>query len=470
MSINDYEPLNILDNNTNSKIYKVRNKNTGEHFVWYTIDCENTSNQLINLQERFITRKELQHPNLLDFYDLIKENATFYLVVKYCKHGSLKDLMDIIYNDNKRFSEEFLCKILYQIAFTIKTIDITTNFDIKHIYFDEDYNVKFFNFDIANNETVKLKSQRISSLGALIFEICTLTKFSKKHFDKELKNCNNLYSKEFLCLLITTIKDSRDLKKNIDKVMCNSTLLLKITQWHKYKCFLKIDQPKCSKSNENIEDIYALQIEKLKEKEISLQQKEKMLKEMEHKLSIREKKVTSMEKLLRDNIKQAEETKNCNCSSRGPIKENLDSTYISCGDSVVMPTSKKLNVREIIKPATFTRTLSEKRIRFKGHSPLKDIDFNRRRSVRHTRFHKDVYVKTGEWTTCSEDTEKTEKKGTNKKCKQLFPTYENNSNVIVNKNVAKSLQWTEENKKYAFELLRLMNKENKPTDVKHTYL
>ncbi|CAG9855833.1 unnamed protein product [Phyllotreta striolata] len=449
MSLNDYEQVNILGSSNTSTIFKIRHKTSGQFYVWYVIDYETFSNhQLVNIEEKFLIRSEMHHPNLLEFHEVIKEKSCMYLLVKYCKQGSLKDLMCKITNENKRFSEEFLCKIIYQIAFTIKTINLLSNISIKDIYFDDDYNVKFFNFSMDPNEK-KLKSPKISSLGGIIYEACMLTKFNKKTFEKDLKTCD-IYKKDFLTFIQTMLKDNRYLKKNIDKIMCNATVLYKITQWNKHKCFLQINNDKHSEYTENT---YAQQLENLKEKEILLQKKEALLKEKERKLTIKEKQLDELEKQFRDTLKRP---KNCLCSDKIP-KENLDSTY---ADSLIVPTSKKLNVKEIVKPPTFSRTLSEKRIRFKGHSPLKDFNynFNSRRSLKCAKYRKAI----------QQNSDEEYKNNPYKLGKQLFVTCE--KDMKVTSEDVKPLRWTEENKKYAFELLRLMNKENKSSEIKHTDL
>ncbi|XP_056648302.1 serine/threonine-protein kinase Nek2-like isoform X2 [Diorhabda sublineata] len=497
MSVNNYELISILDKDKerSPKCFKVKNKENGEFFAWNIIDPQQFSKQQIAaLEETFQIRKYQKHPNLLGFYDLFQETDTelYYLVLEYCRHGSLKDLIDVALRDVSRICEEFLCKIIYQIALVVKTIPFVTNIDIKNIFFDENYNVKLVNFDFDCKRT-KSKGQKLSSLGVLIYEICTFIKFKKSSFEKELKNCGNLYSKGFLLFINSLIKDNSDLKKNVDRILCNSTILLKSTHWNKYKLLIKITDTIVGSAvpSEKADDVFLIQMEKLREKELMLQKKEKLLQEREHRISIKENKLAVLELTLKNNIKKANEelvkhdqTLKCNFKKMSSIiertngvTENLDVSYVSCGDSTIVPTSKKLDTNDIIKPALFTRTLSEKRIKFKGHSPLKDIDFNRRKTVRYPKIQKGANMKItdNEWITCSDDTDKsslTYHKNVGKQGKQLFHTYENNEKV-VNDNTEKPRKWTEENKKHAFELLRLMNgdnKENNPSDVKHTYL
>ncbi|XP_018564702.1 serine/threonine-protein kinase Nek2-like [Anoplophora glabripennis] len=499
MSADNYDILNILGHSINSSSYKVKDRKTGQTLAWRVVDYENKSNSnKEHMLDHIKKQIEMSHPNIIKFHDIIdqEENKILYIVTEYCENGSIKDVIETCLANNTYFSEELVCKILYQIAFAIKTADnFIGKLCIKEIFLDEDFNIKLFNFKLNNDI---LKEAKMSHLGLILYEICTFKTFTKSTYEIELKQMEKIYSHSLLSLITSLVEDRAELRKNISEVLCHPTVLLRSTQWLKENCFVNSRQSeKCISLQKDINykdgsKLYTLKLEKLRKKEASLQVREQQLNEREYKLMLKEKKIALMDRAAKEKLQQAElylkrcrEPKSVSSESSKSTRkekktyENLDATYVSCGDSILLPTSSKLNVNKIIKPTSFTRTLSERRIRFKGHSPLKEIDFNKR-NTRQSKLKKAFFRKNDSgWLTCSEDNDKSSIEGNTKakrcnKAKQLFSdknTYQND--ILISSDMQyKSITWTEENKKHAFELLRMMNddKENQGLQVKHTYL
>ncbi|XP_023014455.2 serine/threonine-protein kinase Nek2 [Leptinotarsa decemlineata] len=495
MSLEEYEIVRVLGQNSHSRTFMTKYKTNNELFVWKEVrfDYLDTMN-IEKLQEKIQTRVCLSHPNILKFQKPIEgiQSESLYLVTKFCKNGSLKDMIQFCLKNNKRLTEEFLCKILYQVVFAIKTIDnFAGKLHSKEIFFDEGFNVQLYNFELeSDNDATEYKMSR---LGALLFNLCTLEE-DMSDFQKKLKNLSEFYSKNLLLLISSMVKDNGNLRENIDKILCHPTVLLNSAQWSEAHCFMEINEIKTIlDTSEGHENSYSSKIKKLRSKEIALKMREQKLNDWEYRLTNREKKIASMERTMKEKLQQAElylkrcrenksnyssETSKHSGKNDSNINsdQNLDSTYISVGESVILPTSKKLNVNEIVKPAPFTRTLSDRRIRFKGHSPLKDIDFNKRKNFKQL---KKIKESKSDWITCSEDNDRSsaenDVKMLNRKCKELFPkhcaTYENNYRSIMYEEDCEPIKWTEENKKYAFRLLRMMNDEKENNcEVKHTYL
>lgn len=199
---------------------------------------------------------------------------------------------------------------------------------------------------------------------------------------------------------------------------------------------------------------------------MKLKIREQTLYEKELQLQNREKQIAVREKLANDKITQAE-----NCLKKykekrsTAIKEtsskDFDSTFYSeaCEkDSIILPTSTKMMETKVKKPAAFSRSTSERKIRFKGHSPLKDIHNKTNKSLRKSskslKHNKPKSVKEDEG------------------CKILFTDENQYENTVVDRKECRPISWTEENKKFAFDLLRMMNESQiKPKHgVKHTFL
>ncbi|VEN53685.1 unnamed protein product [Callosobruchus maculatus] len=238
-------------------------------------------------------------------------------------------------------------------------------------------------------------------------------------------------------------------------------------------------------------------LDQLKHRELTLRKREEILNERELKLVELEKRISLRAKMMEEMYQKAETyLKYCHQyytkheqqqllntkSKQKQSYEDLDSTYVSCGDSVVQEgtTSKKLDVASISKPHHFTRTLSERRIRFKGHSPLTDLDYNRKKigptgKTFHKSSHKVQSKTSGSstsegWLTCSEEA-----------VEYVLDDNRKGGNEAVENKVCsarRSICWTQEDTRRAFQLLRVMNglqKENvqpilKATTLKHTRL
>lgn len=468
-SIDDYIILNILGNNINSASYKVQNKLSKEIFVWRTIDYGNINSverkQLFN---KITTRIKCKHPNLLQFFDIIdqKQSNILYVVTEFCENGNLCDLIEVCVKRRIRLNEEFVCKVLYQIISTIKTCDQLNlgHFTPEDVYLDSKYNVRLYNFQESLNH--KEKELKTSVLGALMYEMCTLQCFEKTSYEKQLKTLVDfVYSANFLSLITHMIRDNNDLKKSIDKILCHPTVLLKSSQWQKHTIFHIKNKPPGSDSQSS-DDGKSLNNEMLRNWEMKLKIREQTLYEKELQLQNREKQIAVREKLANDKITQAE-----NCLKKykekrsTAIKEtsskDFDSTFYSeaCEkDSIILPTSTKMMETKVKKPAAFSRSTSERKIRFKGHSPLKDIHNKTNKSLRKSskslKHNKPKSVKEDEG------------------CKILFTDENQYENTVVDRKECRPISWTEENKKFAFDLLRMMNESQiKPKHgVKHTFL
>nr|CAH7744158.1 unnamed protein product [Callosobruchus chinensis] len=238
-------------------------------------------------------------------------------------------------------------------------------------------------------------------------------------------------------------------------------------------------------------------LDQLKHRELTLRKREEILNEREVKLVELEKRISLRAKKTEEMYQKAETyLKYCHqyytkheqqhlLNTKAKQKqsyEDLDSTYVSCGDSVVQEgtTSKKLDVASISKPHHFTRTLSERRIRFKGHSPLKDLDYNRKKigpkgKTSHKSSHKAQSKISGSstsegWLTCSEEAVEYVVDGIRKTGEEGV------EDKICS--ARRSICWSQEDTRRAFQLLRVMNglqKENvqpltRATTLKHTRL
>ncbi|XP_060520883.1 probable serine/threonine-protein kinase nek2 [Cylas formicarius] len=466
----DFEIINILGSSVSSATFKAKHKVDQIVYVLKGVSLEHYDDmQKKLLMKKIDSRKQLCHPNILKITGVVEQNEAniLYLVQEYCSYGSLKSFVhEECVNKVRYLHEDLVFRILYHIAIALRTIDnFIGQLSTDNIFLDADYNVKLYNF-YADSKIAKQKQPKMSHLGIVMYELCALKNFEKNTWEKELSQIPHLSN--VVGIIGNIIKDNSETKRNINKILCHPTILLRSSQWTKDSCFVSIVAPKSFPIDEEPVDWSIL-----KSRERALKIKERNLLDRERSLENREKKLLLMERTLKDKLQQAElylqrcrgykqstSTGSSKSSTRSQAKTTTsyedfdDGTY--AGDSIIEPPP--------IKSKTFTRTLSDRRMRFKT-SPLKDNNgFNRKTGWRKTTRHSKILDENGKENICSRRKsslyENEFAMKDNKFCENHKDAAENN----------KGLGWAEETKKQAFELLRLMNFDKENVEVKHTYL
>lgn len=496
---NNLENYDILGRlSKDSAYYKIKNKTTSEICVWKAIKCEDfTEEQLAIVFQKINERKCFKHPNIVQFHNHIHcENTnTLYIVTDYCKYGSLKDVVQRCLKENEVLDEVFLWHSIYHIACVLKLSPYKGSLNLENIFLDANYVAKlyFFNVDeIVSSKCVDSEGV-ITQLGILLYQLCGLQIDCGSTLNGNFSNMHTVYSEE-LKNFITLMCNSVDI--TLDSLLCHPTVLLKLTCTKNKSIFIKIPTP--TVTSEDVEN-YQLRVKNLKAREASIKLREEKLEHREHCLQKREKKVALLERIAKEKfvraelyLKQTRDTKASSSSGKSSIecmnkKLQLDdsSLYSAADDSFIKPSTAKLDIRCIPKPSNFSRTMSERKIRFKGHSPLKDLRNISRLSVDH-RASKTMQTDISEKVNSSnfEDTDEIKNRrislGLFKKSKKLFVREENSKKDSaarekkLNLQECRPLSWTEESKKNAFNLLRVMNsiecEKNSDIQIKHTYL
>ncbi|XP_066144293.1 serine/threonine-protein kinase Nek2-like [Euwallacea fornicatus] len=457
-----------------------KHKTTGKLYYLQGIYLSdlNSSDQK-TLTKKIKTRINLTHPNVLQFFEGIQHEEILYLKTEFCKFDTLSSfLQKECVEKDRQIHEQLLCRILYQTVLALKTVELFMGrLSLDTILLDEDFNIKLYNFPNMEYyvKQQKQKEVKMSQLGAAVFELCTLKPFNKATFEHELRQ--QPYSEAFRGLLTLMLKDGTGIKKHINKILCYPSVLLQASQWNKEDgCFMEYKKSLSKSSSSDLSEFeYSERLEKLRKREAAVRTKELLIGEQAKRLSVRERKVHLMERTAREKLQQAElylkRSKEGSTSSRSnnsqfslqskkTCTEEVDSSYISIEESDIFCTSTKLQVNKIVKPSNFSRTMSERKIRFKV-SPLKDRNFIRRgtekSSLRQSRILEENKFET---------IIKQQKK------KSLFLTNEYKKIGIEKVPCEVSnIGWSEETKKQAFDMLRMLNcgdKEN--VDIKHTVL
>lgn len=473
-----------------SAFYKIKNKLTSEICIWKAIGYETFTKEQLNLiLEKIEKRKCLKHPNLVQIYNHIicEDTKTLYIVTNCCKYGSLKDVIGRCVQESELLDEDFIWRAVYHMACILKLTGYKGNLNVENVFLDVNYTIKLYCFDTEIKRCVNFKEKIVTSLGLLLYQLCTLQSCISNKIDFNSSNFHYIYSQELKRLIVLLCNN---IDATLDSILCHPMVLLKLTNTPSKNIFIKIpcDTVKC----ESIEN-YQVCLKFLKSKEAALKLREQQLDVREQCLEKREKIITTMECTAREKI--AQYLKKCsdmkmvrngkrNSTCRSKQLYFPDSNMSVDNDSSTIPTTVKLDMKYIVRPSNFARTMSERRIRFKGHSPLKDI-----KNINH--FSMEPHTSKGtqlerNMNSNFENTTIVKHKRISlgpflKKSRKLFgkevapheASSEKESKCIIQE--CRPVSWTEESKKNAFSLLRVMNsiecdKKVLDAQIKHTCL
>lgn len=224
----DYEVLNIMGTGQNGTCFKVKNRSSGENYVWKAIDyglLTEDKKQLIVTEINLL--RDLNHPNIVKYFDHIinKETKTLYIIMECCEGGDLQKLIQKCKETKSHFSEGFIWRVLYQTSKALqgchshKSKKITVlHRDIKpaNVFLDMGGNIKLGDFGLARvlNENEHFcetvvgtpyymspeiikgskynRKSDIWSLGCLIYELCALAPpFTARRFEQLSKNISD---------------------------------------------------------------------------------------------------------------------------------------------------------------------------------------------------------------------------------------------------------------------------------------
>lgn len=481
--------MGILGKDVSSTHFKVKSKLTNEMYTWQALSyAESSKNELISRIEGI---DDFKHRNLLLLYGYISHDKSrlLYLITEFCQNGNLQDAVKRCVDRQEYFSEEFLWRTFYQVASALKAAETFDHATIStsSLLLDSNYNVKL----CLISNCGKGEPDCFSLFCNVLYQLCLASSES----NEPLKHFPTYYShslKELIRFLFE--QKSLTLKTAIDTILHhpNSLLSSNCNAITSNKVFIKKHQDQtCTQNalNESIESSTA-RLEALKIRECAVKSREQRLCEKEHELRKREKKVTLMERTVKEKMSRAELYLK-RSKSTGKSKssyENLDTSFSAdCGDSIIVPTAAKPG-------KTFMRTMSERRVHFKGHSPLKkmyntNVGSGRIATQAQRAPMQDIKCgggssATGPHTECFSEASSDDywTKGTVKRRSQLFSIFGSSKNKTNpkdgndNRNAmqqCRPISWTNESKQHAFDLLRILNAENKENvdvPVKHTYL
>ncbi|KAI4469839.1 nischarin related [Holotrichia oblita] len=334
------------------------------------------------------------------------------------------------------------------------------------MFVDSLYHLKLYCF---NENELQDETSMSNSIAKILVQLSSLNlKPQMDRFD-----ILSVYS-DSLRDMITYLLDT-DLKDSLDIILWHPMVFSRRNQEFDSGIFNKIKENK-------IEDTdFQTKLENLNNREIALQIRESKLIEIERDLIKRENKIALLEKAAKEKLLQADIR----------LKELIIKSITK---------KEKLNVKTwiihrqlIIVILKFSRSLSERRIKFKGHSPLKAIQnipiSHPKPKLEGENKNRVDFEKVNIRTDCNKTDSKDKIRRTSKKRFSFVDifTRKNTNKTIETKHAIslkdlvdeefnvdsfKPIAWTEENKRQAFNLLRIMNSESSSVDedcvIKHT--
>ncbi|NWU69144.1 NEK2 kinase, partial [Pterocles burchelli] len=354
----DYEVLHTIGAGSYGKCRKVRRKADGKILVWKELDYGSmTEAEKQMLVSEVNLLRELNHPNIVRYYDRIidRSSATLYIVMEYCDGGDLASLIAKCTKERHRIhllmslpfryylEESFVLRVLTQLTLALKECHrrsdggVTVHRDLKpaNVFLDSKQNVKLGDFGLArilhhdtsfaktfvgtpyymspeqmNHMSYNEKSD-IWSLGCLLYELCALVPPFRAYNQKELaekiregkfRRIPYRYSDQLNELLKEMLNVKDYCRPSVEDILQHPLIADLVTEEQRQnsdKRGWRSWQP------ERLQHSDAA-VNELKRKELQLQEREQAIKERELLLEQRERELCIRERLAEDKLARAE--------------------------------------------------------------------------------------------------------------------------------------------------------------------
>ncbi|KAI8899578.1 kinase-like domain-containing protein [Globomyces pollinis-pini] len=137
---------------TNHKVaIKIINKDSGE------VDPKKMAAELKKLEREITIMKLIQHPNILQIYDVYETSKELYLVLEHVEGGELFDYLVKKGRLPESESLAFFQQIVYGVEFCHRHMICHRDLKPENLLLDKDHNVKVADFGMANMQIQKTK-------------------------------------------------------------------------------------------------------------------------------------------------------------------------------------------------------------------------------------------------------------------------------------------------------------------------
>ena len=199
----DYQNKKLIGISSLGIVYKILNKKNNKYYILKRIllkkidDIEKSKNEANIL-------KNINHENIVKYYDSFEKNNSFYIIMEYCDNSDLWDFIKKYKKDGKLIHESIIYIIVLDICKGLKEIHsknlIHRDLKPENLFISKDYKIKIGDFGISKIliNTIHARTEYVGtgyymapeiykneeytnkidiwSLGCIIYELFTLNK------------------------------------------------------------------------------------------------------------------------------------------------------------------------------------------------------------------------------------------------------------------------------------------------------
>ena len=221
-----YVIIKKLGEGGSGRVIQVKSKSDNKYYaIKEIIIRDEMKDKIKDIQKEADILSKFNCNNIVKYYDSVKINDKFYIVMEYCTGQNLKDIINKKIKNNELMEENILYKIIKQLCEGIKEIHSKNiiHRDIKpeNIFMNDNMEIKIGDFGISkqfnpNKEYTKTLNQKGSlfymapeilikgiyneksnmySLGCIIYELFTVNIYYNDRLYNEIKIIDdNLYN------------------------------------------------------------------------------------------------------------------------------------------------------------------------------------------------------------------------------------------------------------------------------------
>ena len=149
-----YEIIKIIGKGGYGKVIQVKSKSNNKYYaIKEIIIKDEMKDKIKDIQKEVDILSKFNCNNIVKYYDSVKINDKFYIVMEYCDGQNLKDFINKKIKNNELIEEKILYKIIKQICEGIKEIHnkniIHRDIKPENIFMNDNMEIKIGDFGIS---------------------------------------------------------------------------------------------------------------------------------------------------------------------------------------------------------------------------------------------------------------------------------------------------------------------------------
>ena len=249
--VNDrYEIIKTIGEGGYGRVFQVKSKSDNKYYaIKEIIIRDEMKDKIKDIQKEADILSKFNSNNIVKYYDSFKINNKYYIVMEYCDGQNLKDFINKKIKNNELIEEKILYKIIKQICEGIKEIHnkhiIHRDIKPENIFINEKMEIKIGDFGISkqfdpNKEYAITKNKAgaifymspeiitkgiynkksdMYSLGCIIYELFTLSKYYIDKFMYEIKQIDsNIYNNKWQGIINSLLQTDYNQRMDINQL------------------------------------------------------------------------------------------------------------------------------------------------------------------------------------------------------------------------------------------------------------